>query len=190
MMGHIAARLEEIARLYKRSVARRQVELQNYALGRIGRRFTALDFVHAKSKWRKFGYTFSQFQQQYDLLLTPTLGQPPVLVGSQEPKTTDKIIMKLLSTWVGRPIQASRGMTNFIMKELIKNAFGGQMPFTLIANLTGLPAMSVPLHWTDSGLPCGVQFIGRFGDEATLLRLAAQLERAHPWSDKKPKICS
>ena len=64
------------------------------------------------------------------------------------------------------------------------------MPFTLIANITGLPAMSVPLHWTDSGLPCGVQFIGRFGEEATLFRLAAQLEQAQPWFDKKPEICS
>jgi amidase len=59
-------------------------------------------------------------------------------------------------------------------------------PFTQLANLCGLPAMSVPLHWTPDGLPCGTHFTAPFGDEATLFRLAAQLEEACPWFDRRP----
>jgi Asp-tRNA(Asn)/Glu-tRNA(Gln) amidotransferase A subunit family amidase len=95
----------------------------------------------------------------YDLLLTPVLGRPPVKTGElDQTKSTDEII-----AW----LQA-------------------YCAFTPIANATGQPAMSVPLYWNAAGLPIGSHFIGRHGDEATLLRLAAQLEQARPWANRWP----
>lgn len=61
-----------------------------------------------------------------------------------------------------------------------------RVPFTQLSNLTGTPSMSVPLHWTGSGLPVGVQFVAPFGDEATLFRLAGQLEQVRPWFGRVP----
>jgi Asp-tRNA(Asn)/Glu-tRNA(Gln) amidotransferase A subunit family amidase len=62
------------------------------------------------------------------------------------------------------------------------------MPFSPLANVTGQPAMTVPLHWNADGLPIGSQLMARFGDEATLLRVAAQLEAARPWRERRPVI--
>ncbi len=62
------------------------------------------------------------------------------------------------------------------------------MPYTLQFNVTGQPAISLPLHWTDDGLPIGVQFVAKFANEALLIRLAAQLEESMPWADKRPRI--
>ena len=74
-----------------------------------------------------------------------------------------------------------------IVEQLAAENFA-PLPFTQLANMTGQPAMSVPLHWNADNLPVGVQFTGRFGDEATLFRLAAQLEKASPWFDKLPPL--
>jgi amidase len=103
------------------------------------------------------------FWDDVDVVVTPTLAMPPVPVGW---------------TWEdtgGDPLLAFARQTPFT-------------PFTSVINVTGQPAMSVPLHWSDDGLPIGVQAIGRPFAEATLFRLAAQLERARPWIDRRPPL--
>ena len=71
-----------------------------------------------------------------------------------------------------------------MIKPLAAKTFG-YIPYTALFNATGQPAMSVPLHWNDAGLPIGMQFVAPFGDDAVLLRLAAQLEQAQPWFDRR-----
>ena len=102
------------------------------------------------------------FFNDYDVWLTPTLAQPPVPLGyfDYTPETRDQHIARL----------------------------GEYTGFTLIANASGQPGISLPLHWNEDNLPIGVQLLGRYGDEATLLRLAGQLEQARPWSERRPPI--
>jgi len=101
----------------------------------------------------------------YDLLLSPTMRIPPTKLGAFESTPEDPM------KWLGVAL-------SFVA-------------FTRIQNITGQPAMSVPLFWNEGNIPIGVQFAARFGDEATLFRLAVQLEQARPWRDRKPLIhCS
>ena len=85
--------------------------------------------------------------------------------------------------------RACPGSTEFLRGWVSKsNRNFDFVPYTHLANVTGLPAMSVPLHWNDDGLPIGVHFVGRFGDEASLFRLAAQLEQVQPWIGRTPSV--
>lgn len=190
MIGNAAALVDRLIQDYGSSMVRSNLELSNIALYSIGNQLKALDFVKAKRRWRQLGVIMDQMLSTYDMVLTPTLGEPPVPVGSQQPGKKDRFSMKLISSYVGKLILSSRKLTYSILEELIQNTMKGQMPFTLIANITGQPAMSVPLFWSKDGLPCGVQFIGRYGGDAKLLRLAGQLEKVQPWSGRKPRILS
>jgi amidase len=180
--------MDRLVNVYGQAAVRRGVELPTLAFDSLGRHMKVVEFVKAKARWRELAVIMDRMLTRYDLLLTPTLGQPPVRVGSQKPSSSDEFSMKLISSGFGRVLLSNRTLTYSILEESINKAMSGQMPYTLIANITGQPAISVPLHWTQNGLPCGVQFLGRYGDEATLLRLAGQLERAQPWFEKRPAV--
>ena len=120
------------------------------------------DLFLAIQDMQRIARELAPFFTRYDIWLTPTATQPPQPLG-----------------WFdfdpAHPKQATERM--------------GDIPrFTAIANMSGQPAISLPLHWTPEGLPVGVQLIGRYGDEATLFRLAAQLEQASPWRGRVPLV--
>jgi amidase len=123
---------------------------------------TAADYARAVQTLHHTGRMVAQFFERYDLLLTPTLPRPPEKLGVFDMNTENTE-------------DYSRAVALFTA-------------FTAPFNASGSPAMSVPLYWSTDGLPIGVQFAGRYGDEATLLRLAAQLETARPWSQRRPSL--
>jgi Asp-tRNA(Asn)/Glu-tRNA(Gln) amidotransferase A subunit family amidase len=127
----------------------------------LGRATTALDLIAADNLFMTAAIEMARFQQRYPVVLTPTLARPPARLGELS-----------LSQDPGA----------------YGAAFGAYCPFTALANQTGQPAMNVPLHWNAEGLPIGLHFLGRLGDEPLLLALAAQLERAAPWMDRRPEL--
>ncbi|MFA6345567.1 MAG: amidase family protein [Syntrophales bacterium] len=179
--GEMAADIQELASILDRKATRRDVESLTWTLGLMGRTFSAGHFVRSLREWDIAARQMGRFHETYDLYLTPTVAFPPVRIGELAPKPAERTAMNVINALgLGKLLQLS-GITDKLAIESLSKT-----PFTQLANFTGLPAMSVPLHWTADDLPCGVQFIGRFGDEAALFRLAAQLEAARPWFNRRP----
>ena len=181
--GEMAADLEEMKIVLGRKVTRADVEDLTYMLALLGRTFSAGHFVAATRCWDAAARQMGHFFRDYDLFLTPTTAHPPAKIGELQPRAIEKKLMAVINTLgLGGVLKASGIVDQLAQKSLERT------PFTQLANLTGLPAMSVPLYWTHAGMPCGSHFIAPFGEEALLFRLAAQLENARPWSQKKPAV--
>lgn len=135
-------------------VIRRRVALGDAA--------TATEYVLAVQTMHRVGRTVGRFLNDFDVIMTPTVAQPPLRIGQLNTNTED-------------------------VQTFLDHLYGF-IPFTAVFNATGQPAMSVPLHWNEEGLPIGVQFAAAFGGEATLFRLAGQLERSRPWAHRVPPI--
>lgn len=151
------------------------------ALALLGQAMSAGDYAKALNYLMASGRGVNRFFEGYDVLLTPTLAQPPVLTGSLQPSGAERFLIRL----VGR-LNAAWLLSALGTIKPVANKTFSFMPYTPVFNVTGQPAMSVPLCWNEAGLPIGMHFVGRFGDEATLFRLAGQLERAQPWIDRAP----
>jgi len=152
-------------------------------LNLLAQQYSAAELARALRRLRLVGPAVARFHQTYDLWLTPTLAQLPLPIGGLEPAGLEAAAQRLLARLGWGALVRTLGS----IEASAQRAFAFT-PFTPIANITGQPAMSVPLHWSADGLPVGVQFAARYGDEATLLRLAAQLEAARPWSGRHPPI--
>jgi len=129
-----------------------------------GKRFAATELLNAMSHGNLLSRITGNFFNNYDVFITPTIARPPAPLGELN--------------------QDRRGMTAM---EWTRQVFD-YVPFTPLFNSTGQPAISLPLYWSANNLPVGVQLVGRFGDEATLLRLGAQLETARPWANRRPPV--
>ncbi len=186
--GQTAAAMAEARRLT--GAGMREFELETRILALLGRTLSAGDYVDERANWNDYARALGQFHQTFDLYLTPTTAQPPNRIGELETPALQRAAAQLvLALRAGRLLQMS-GIVDTLVESSLQ-----RVPFTQLSNLTGTPSMSVPLHWApaEAGgieLPFGVQFVARFGEEATLLRLAAQLEHAQPWAARRPVVLS
>jgi len=127
-----------------------------------GRTLAAPEYAAAVTAFHRAGRVFGRFFQDHDVLVSTTMRRPPFPLATLRPDETG-------GEEFGRRCQA-------------------EMPVTQYFNMTGCPAMSVPLHWTDDGLPVGIHIGAGYGREDLLFRLAGQLEAAQPWFDKRPEL--
>jgi amidase len=179
--GEMGADLEDYRRLAGRPARRDQLEATTWAIGLLAGALTAGEYASSLRALERVGLAMAPFFQKYDVYLTPTVASPPPRIGDLQPPPLQKRVLSVLgAVGSGRLLRAAGGVD-----QAAADAFAF-IPWTPVFNVTGHPAMSVPLYWNAEGLPIGVHFVGRWGDEATLFRLAGQLERARPWFAKMP----
>jgi amidase len=147
-------------RVLGRPIADSEIEPRNAAYRQAGRALSAVDYLDARDWLGRWARSMAPWWDDHDLLLTPTTGAPPPELG-----------------WftAGGPAREGGRIVSFI-------------PYTAQFNMTGQPAISLPLHWTPSGLPVGVQLVAAYGREDLLIRVASQLEQAAPWAGRHPPV--
>jgi amidase len=163
---------------------RTEVEDTTWLCRQLGRALSAEALSLALEKLHRASRPIGLFFDRFDVLLTPTLALPPVTHGALRPVGVEAALQSLMARLgVG-------GLLRYgpLLDQAAERTFAF-MPFTPVWNATGQPAASLPLHRTPDGLPVGVQAVGRFGEETTLLSLAAQLEQIQPWADQIPPGC-
>jgi amidase len=158
-------------------------EAATVLLAAMGRATGAVQYLRASAASHTHTRALTAFHADYDLLMTPTLAEPPVRIGAMDaPPWLRAAVRVIVRTRTQRLLAATGAIEREALWNLTATAF------TPLANLTGRPALSLPLHWTGTGLPMGVQFVGAPGSEGLLVRLAAQLEAARPWVDRFPPL--
>ena len=158
----LAMVIDATAMVTGRAPTEDQFEGLTWGLYRQGKTVAASQYMMAWLRLQGISRVVAHWHSKWDVWLTPTLGAPPLRLGSIDTAETD--VARALA-----PLYS-------------------YAPFTPLQNATGQPAINLPLHWNTAGLPIGTQFVGRFGEEATLLGLAAELERAQPWHRHRPKL--
>jgi Asp-tRNA(Asn)/Glu-tRNA(Gln) amidotransferase A subunit family amidase len=158
--ANVRASVDERARAVGRGFTADDLEPATYIMATKAESMGAAQYAAAIRVIHAVGRQVGRFFENFDVLLSPTMATPPLKLGELALSHPDSDVFAAnLNQTVG---------------------------YTQLMNVAGNPAMSVPLSWNGQGLPIGVQFAGRFGDEATLLRLAAQLEAARPWAQRRP----
>ena len=161
-MAGIARRVEGLGELIGRELTADEVEPYNWTAAQRGKEMRATEWIGASERQQAWSMSVVDWMAQYDVLVTPTAGTPPL--------RTDELWPPDEKPWK------------------ISGAYARIGLFTLPFNVTGQPAISVPTHWTDDGLPVGVQLAANMGHDPLLLQLAAQLEEALPWSARIPAV--
>ncbi|MFV8754998.1 amidase [Nannocystaceae bacterium ST9] len=181
----VAAGVAGSMRMAERELDRKarndELELRTWMLRMLGETISAGEYLESAEIMRRAVHELAEFFLGHDLLLTPTCARPPVEIGELDSPASERAAMRVARAM---PIKA---MLMAMLAEMAKNPLAPN-PNTQLFNMSGQPAISLPLHWNDAGLPIGVQAVARHGEDGSLLAFAAQLEREQPWAMRKPTL--
>lgn len=175
--------IEFLGEQLRRPLRRTELEPATWALATVGAAIRGADYVAAVRRLQQAARTVGAFFETVDVLVTPTLAQPPIPLGTLKPTGAEEATLRVLGgLGLGRLMLAAG-----LLEQTVDKVYAF-IPHTPLFNATGQPAMSVPLHWNAQGLPIGTQCVARLGEEDLLFRLAGQLERARPWAARRPPL--
>jgi len=174
--GEVAASLTALEEVLGRKAVMSDVEPTTWILGLVGKATSAEAFVLSIREWDKAAIAMEQFHETYDFYLTPTTAFPPAKIGELEPSKSEKLAMQMTGKLGLGGLLKKMGTVEKVAENNLSRT-----PFTQLANLTGQPAMTVPIHLTSDGLPIGVQFMAARGREDLLFSLAGMLEQTDSW---------
>lgn len=179
--GQVPAAMGEAARLGARES---DFEPLTRLIATLGRATSAETLTRELHRWNGYARALAALHARYDVYLTPTLASPPVPHGTGDPPPLQLAVLGALRASGLLSLLKRAGLLESTIRQMANDSLR-HVPFTQLANLTGTPAISLPLHWTTDGLPLGVQFHAAAQD-GLLLRLARELEIAQPWFDRLP----
>jgi amidase len=180
-----AMEIELHSRTVGKSPRKEEWEQTTWLVAMMGRQIPGSEFALALESLKALSRDIAPFWERYDVLLTPTLGRPPPKIGELEPQGVEALAQRIIVGGRLSPLLRLPGLID----KMAESVFDF-IPFTILANVTGQPSMSVPCMLNDEGLPIGVMLTGAFGDDARLFRLAGQIEKARPWAQKRPPVYS
>ena len=187
MMCTAAADINQAQRILGREMQPEDFEPETWLLARCGEALSSVALELVRRNFDRQRYLFESFMQNFDVYLTPTLAHPPVAHGEYLFHGLEKLASRL-ARHAGLAPVLRKALPRMLPDMVDKNFDWVAAPSAF--NITGNPSMSLPLQWSEAGLPMGMMFTARYLDEACLFRLAAQLEQEYPWSDKRPTLAS
>jgi amidase len=185
--GETAAILASLEEILGRKARYSDVEPATWLLGLLGKATSAEEYVLSMREWDKAAFQMEAFHDTYDFYITPATAFPPARIGELQPTRAEKLFISSAGIMgLGGLLKKAGIVDQLAQKNLART------PFTQLANLTGQPAMSMPLHITSEGLPTGVQVMAARGREDLLMQLAGELEQSEHWVDvrKNPLFSS
>jgi len=179
----VAAFVEDTARVAGRKPRAADFEPGTWILAQVGWKTSAAELLQSQKAMQRTSRDVAGWFSRYDLFMSPTMARPPARVGQLGVQPGERAQLRAVRHL------GFKAVLDFALEKMGSGRLSWT-PNTQLFNQTGQPGMSVPLYWNADDLPIGTQIVGRFGDEATLFRVAAQLEEARPWAERRPGATS